>query len=118
MSKLKYTIIIAILGVFTLSSCGYNSMVNKQETVSAQWAQVENAYQRRADLIPNLVNTVKGYASHEQETFTAVVDARARATQVNVNPEELTEEIYNNSCVLCTRSRPGSLSDWQNIQEW
>lgn len=92
MSKLKYTIIIAILGVFTLSSCGYNSMVNKQETVSAQWAQVENAYQRRADLIPNLVNTVKGYASHEQETFTAVVDARARATQVNVNPEELTEE--------------------------
>ena len=92
MSKLKYTIIIALLGVFTLSSCGYNSMVNKQETVSAQWAQVENAYQRRADLIPNLVNTVKGYASHEQETFTAVVDARARATQVNVNPEELTEE--------------------------
>lgn len=92
MRKLKYTIIIAILGVFTLSSCGYNSMVNKQETVSAQWAQVENAYQRRADLIPNLVSTVKGYASHEQETFTAVVDARARATQVIVNPEELTEE--------------------------
>ena len=92
MNKLKYTIIIAILGVFTLSSCGYNSMVNKQESVTAQWAQVENAYQRRADLIPNLVSTVKGYASHEQETFTAVVDARARATQVNVNPEELTEE--------------------------
>ena len=92
MNKLKYTIIIAILGVFTLSSCGYNSMVNKQESVTAQWAQVENAYQRRADLIPTLVSTVKGYASHEQETFTAVVDARARATQVNVNPEELTEE--------------------------
>lgn len=92
MSKLKYVIIIAILGVFTLSSCGYNSMVNKEETVIAQWAQVENTYQRRADLIPNLVSTVKGYASHEQETFTAVVDARARATQVNVNPEELTEE--------------------------
>ncbi|NLZ95258.1 MAG: LemA family protein [Bacteroidales bacterium] len=92
MRKLKYTIIIAILGVFTLSSCGYNSMVNKEEDVTAQWAQVENSYQRRADLIPNLVSTVKGYASHEQETFTAVVDARARATQVNVNPEELTEE--------------------------
>ncbi len=92
MNKLKYTILIAVIGVFTLSSCGYNSMVNKQEAVTAQWAQVENAYQRRADLIPNLVSTVKGYAAHEQETFTAVVDARARATQVTVNPEELTEE--------------------------
>ena len=67
-------------------------MVNKQETVTAQWGQVQNAYQRRADLIPNLVNTVKGYAAHEQETFTAVVDARARATQVNINPEDITEE--------------------------
>lgn len=92
MSKIKYIIIIAVLSVFTLSSCGYNSMVNKEEDVTAQWAQVENAYQRRADLIPNLVSTVKGYASHEQETFTAVVDARAKATQVTVNPEELTEE--------------------------
>lgn len=92
MKKLKYTIIIAIMGVFTLSSCGYNSMVNKQETVTAQWGQVQNAYQRRADLIPNLVSTVKGYASHEQETFTSVVEARARATQMQVNPEDLTEE--------------------------
>lgn len=92
MNKLKYTIIIAILGVFTLSSCGYNSMVNKQESVTAQWAQVENAYQRRADLIPNLVSTVKGYASHEQETFTQVTEARSRATQTNINPENLTTE--------------------------
>lgn len=92
MNKLKYVIIIAIVGVFTLSSCGYNSMVNKEESVTSQWAQVQNAYQRRADLIPNLVSTVKGYASHEQETFTAVVEARAKATQVNLNPEELTEE--------------------------
>ena len=92
MNKLKYTILIAVIGVFTLSSCGYNSMVNKEESVTAQWGQVQNAYQRRADLIPNLVSTVKGYASHEQETFTAVVDARARATQINVNPEDLTEE--------------------------
>ena len=92
MNKLKYSILIAILGTLTLSSCGYNSMVNKQESVTAQWGQVQNAYQRRADLIPNLVSTVKGYASHEQETFTAVVEARAKATQVNVNPDELTEE--------------------------
>lgn len=92
MNKLKYTIIIAILGVFTLSSCGYNSMVNKEEAVTSQWAQVQNSYQRRADLIPNLVSTVKGYASHEQETFTAVVEARSKATQITVNPEDLTEE--------------------------
>ena len=92
MNKLKYTIIIAILGVFTLSSCGYNSMVNKEEAVTSQWAQVQNSYQRRADLIPNLVSTVKGYASHEQETFTAVVEARSKATQMTVNPEDLTEE--------------------------
>ncbi len=92
MNKLKYTILIAILGVFTLSSCGYNSMVNKQEAVTSQWAQVQNSYQRRADLIPNLVSTVKGYASHEQETFTAVVEARSKATQITVNPEDLTEE--------------------------
>ncbi|HTN68857.1 MAG TPA: LemA family protein [Dysgonamonadaceae bacterium] len=92
MKKNRYIFLIAILGVLTLSSCGYNSMVNKQEATSAQWGQVQNAYQRRADLIPNLVSTVKGYASHEQETFTAIVDARARATQVTVNPEDLTEE--------------------------
>ena len=92
MNKLKYTIIITILGVFTLSSCGYNSMVNKEEAVTSQWAQVQNSYQRRADLIPNLVSTVKGYASHEQETFTAVVEARSKATQMTVNPEDLTEE--------------------------
>jgi len=67
-------------------------MVEKQEAVSSQWGQVQTAYQRRADLIPNLVNTVKGYASHEQETLTAVTEARARATQVTVNPEDLTEE--------------------------
>ena len=67
-------------------------MVNKEEAVTSQWAQVQNSYQRRADLIPNLVSTVKGYASHEQETFTAVVEARSKATQMTVNPEDLTEE--------------------------
>ena len=67
-------------------------MVNKEEAVTSQWAQVQNSYQRRADLIPNLVSTVKGYASHDQETFTAVVEARSKATQMTVNPEDLTEE--------------------------
>jgi len=69
----------------------YNGLVNKEEAVSAQWANVENVYQRRADLIPNLVATVKGYAEHEQTTLTAVIEARAKATSVTVNANELTE---------------------------
>lgn len=63
-----------------------------EEGVTSQWAQVENVYQRRADLIPNLVNTVKGYAAHEKETLTQVIEARSRATQVTINPEKLTPE--------------------------
>ncbi|MBZ4657960.1 MAG: LemA protein [Bacteroidota bacterium] len=93
MKNFSYLLIVVILGVFSLSSCqGYNNMVEKQEAVTAQWGNVENAYQRRADLIPNLVATVKGYAEHEQETFRQVTEARAKATQINVNPEQLTEE--------------------------
>ena len=64
-----------------------NNMVSKEEAVTSQWAQVQNAYQRRADLVPNLVATVKGYATHEQETLQAVVEARAKATQMNVNAD-------------------------------
>lgn len=88
-------LLIAVIGLFaamSLSSCGYNTMVSKDENVKGKWAQVENAYQRRADLIPNLVATVKGAAEHEESTLTAVVEARAKATQVTVNPENLSEE--------------------------
>lgn len=75
-----------------LSSCNYNSLVDKQQTVDQQWAEVENQYQRRSDLIPNLVATVKGYATHEEKTLTEVTQARANATAVNINANELTEE--------------------------
>lgn len=88
-------LLFAVLGltmVLSLSSCGYNTMVSKDENVKGKWAQVENAYQRRADLVPNLVATVKGAAEHEEGTLTAVVEARAKATQVTVNPESLSEE--------------------------
>jgi LemA protein len=78
-----------ILLIPLISGCGYNRMIELEEAVSAQWAQVENAYQRRADLIPNLVNTVKGYADFEQETLTQVIEARAKATSVTINPENL-----------------------------
>ena len=70
----------------------YNSLVSSSEEVSAAWAQVENVYQRRADLIPNLVATVKGYAEHESETLAAVVEERSKATSVTISPEELNEE--------------------------
>lgn len=83
-------IVLLILG----ASCKnmYNSMVNHSEQVSREWANVENQYQRRLDLIPNLVATVKGYAQHEQETFDRVTQARARATSVNIDPANLSSE--------------------------
>lgn len=83
--------VIALILVVAFSSIkgSYNNMVNMEEGVTAQWSQVENVYQRRADLIPNLVNTVKGYAEFEKETLTQVIEARAKATQTTVNPGNL-----------------------------
>lgn len=75
-----------------LSSCNYNTLVEEQQSVDQTWAEVENQYQRRADLIPNLVNTVKGYSTHESETLEKVVQARARATSININADDLDEE--------------------------
>jgi LemA protein len=91
MKKLMYTLI-ALMAVFSFSSCGYNSMVTLDEQVQSQWAQVQNVYQRRSDLIPNLVNTVKGAANFEQSTLTKVIEARAKATSVTVDASKLTPE--------------------------
>ncbi|MCU4156767.1 LemA family protein [Carboxylicivirga sp. A043] len=90
MKTLKHLLLIAFAIPF-FTSCGYNNMVDKSEMVDASWAQVENVYQRRADLIPNLVNTVKGYAEHEQETLTGVIEARSKATSVNISADNLNE---------------------------
>lgn len=93
--RMKRRLFVAMVGLFaalSFSSCGYNSLVNLEENVKGKWAQVENAYQRRADLIPNLVNTVKGAANFEQETLTQVIEARSKASSVTVDPENLTPE--------------------------
>ncbi|MFO7999646.1 MAG: LemA family protein [Marinilabilia sp.] len=85
-------ILLTVLVIPLLSSCGYNRMVEMEENIDASWAQVENVYQRRADLVPNLVNTVKGYAEHERETLEAVVEARSKATSINLSADELNEQ--------------------------
>ena len=84
--------IVAIVMALSLTSCDYNSLVEKQESVESAWSQVENVYQRRAALIPNLVNTVKGYAAHEKETLEGVIEARSKATQITVSADDLSEE--------------------------
>ncbi|MEQ7800640.1 LemA family protein [Pedobacter sp. ASV1-7] len=92
MKRRLLTIVGALALVVSMSGCGYNSMVSLDEGVKAKWNQVETQYQRRSDLIPNLVNTVKGAAKFEQSTLTAVTEARAKATQVTVDPDKLTPE--------------------------
>lgn len=85
-------LLFVVLASLALSGCGYNNLQGLDENVKASWAEVENQYQRRSDLIPNLVEVVKGYAKHEKETLTAVVEARAKATQTNINPGNLSNQ--------------------------
>ena len=91
--KKSIIIIIAVVAVIVIWAVSmYNGLITMDESVNSQWANVETQYQRRADLIPNLVNTVKGYASHEKETLEGVVEARSKATQMQVNANDLTPE--------------------------
>ena len=82
---------LALVATLGISGCGYNDFQRLDEQVKAGWSEVLNQYQRRADLIPNLVETVKGYAAHEKEVLEGVVEARAKATQVTVSPEMLSD---------------------------
>lgn len=90
----KSTIIILVVAALLViwGVTGYNNLISMDENVSGQWSNVETQYQRRADLIPNLVNTVKGYASHEKETLEGVIQARSQATQITVDVDNLTPE--------------------------
>jgi LemA protein len=89
-STIIIIVVVALLAIWGVT--GYNGLVTMDENVSGQWSNVETQYQRRADLIPNLVNTVKGYASHEKETLEGVVEARSKATQMTVDANDLTPE--------------------------
>lgn len=86
---MKFSSVVLLLVSLLLTSCGLQSIPQSNNNVEAQWAEVMNQYKRRADLIPNLVNTVKGYAQHEQETLQSVVEARAKATAMTVNAKDL-----------------------------
>ena len=89
-SRLR-AIAVAVVAGLAVASCGYNTIPTLEETAKAQWAQVENQYQRRADLIPNLVATVQGYAKQEKDVLTAVTEARAKATSIHVDAGDLTD---------------------------
>lgn len=92
MKKNILTLLLAVLAMMSLNSCDYNTIVDKEQVVEQSWAEVQNQYQRRADLIPNLVNTVKGYATHESSTLEKVTQARAAATSINISASDLNEE--------------------------
>jgi len=87
-------IVLVVILIYSSISGSYNKMVQKDEAVKGQWGNVENVYQRRSDLIPNLVSTVKGYAEFEQKTLTDVIEARSKATQVKISPENLNKESF------------------------
>ena len=90
---LPWIVVLGVLAIIAIWVANvYNSFVAAEEEVDSAWAQVENQYQRRADLVPNLVATVKGYAAHEQETLEGVVEARAKATQITIDPANATAE--------------------------
>ena len=91
MKKLLVLIIVAVIALGAVLVPSYNGLVKAEEEIDSVWANVESTYQRRADLIPNLVNTVKGQANFEQETLTGVVEARAKATQTKIDPTNMTE---------------------------
>ena len=85
----KWLAVVAVFtSLFALSGCGYNTMQSQDEAANAAWSEVLNQYQRRADLIPNLVNTVKGYATHEQEVFTQVTEARSKVGSIQMSAED------------------------------
>ncbi|MEH6564390.1 MAG: LemA family protein [Halopseudomonas sp.] len=117
--RFRYTWQVAILLMFSslLAGCGINNIPTYDEQVKSAWSQVENQYQRRADLIPNLVETVKGFARQEQETLTAVVEARAKATSINISAEDLNDPAKMRQFEQAQSQLTGALSRLMAVSE-
>jgi LemA protein len=107
----------APFAALALAGCGVNAIPTAQENTKAKWADVQNQYQRRADLIPNLVATVKGYATHEQSTLEGVTEARAKATQVTVSADDLTDPAKVKAFQDAQNSLSGALGKLLSVQE-
>ena len=102
--------LVASIALLMLSGCGYNTLQQQDEQVKAAWAEVVNQYQRRADLIPNLVNTVKGYAQQEKDVLIGVTEARAKATSIQVKPEDVDDPAKVQQYMQAQRDVGGALS--------
>ena len=107
----------AVLTAFSLSGCGYNDMAQGDQSIKAAWSEVLNQYQRRSDLIPNLVSTVKGYAAQEQDTLTRVVEARARATGIQATPELINNPEAFQKFIAAQNQLQGALSRLLAVSE-
>ena len=109
--------LVLLLAATLLSGCGYNALQARDEAVKAAWSEVVNQYQRRADLVPNLVNTVKGYAQHEQAVFTQVTEARARVGQVQVSVDDLSDPARMQQFQAAQGALSGALSRLMAVSE-
>jgi LemA protein len=112
-----HRILLLLLAVFLLAGCGYNSIQSKDEGVKAAWSEVVNQYQRRADLVPNLVNTVKGYAEHEEEVFTKVTEARAQVGKITISADDLADEAKLKQFQAAQGELSGALSRLMAVSE-
>ncbi|MBV8474589.1 MAG: LemA family protein [Hyphomicrobiales bacterium] len=115
-SRLR-AIAFAVAAGLAVSACGYNAIPTLEETAKAQWAEVENQYQRRADLIPNLVETVQGYAKQEKDVLTAVTEARAKATSIHVDAADLTDPAKVKQMQDAQNSLSGALGRLLSVSE-
>ena len=106
----KTAVVVALVSTLTLSGCGYNTLQVKDEAVTAAWSEVQNQYQRRADLVPNLVNVVKGYAKHEEQVLTEVTQARANVAGLKVDKEVLEDPVLFQKYQEAQAQMTGALS--------
>jgi LemA protein len=116
-SPKSLALLTGLVAALMLSGCGYNSLQTKDEDVKAAWSEVVNQYQRRADLVPNLVNTVKGFAGHEKDVLTAVADARSRVGSIQATPELVNDQEAMDKFIAAQKNMTGALSRLMAISE-